>query len=105
QAGPVRLDLAARHEWQTIETTLGRKVSHRPFSLSGAAIWDIGSDYSLALSLARSQRAPNVQELYARGVHLATNTFELGTDTLGKETAKSIYLTFRKTAGDTTFTI
>ena len=63
QAGPVRLELAARHEWQTIETTLDRKVSHRPFSISGAAVWDIDGDYSLALSLARSQRAPNVQEL------------------------------------------
>ena len=105
QAGPVRLELAARHEWQTIETTLDRQVSHRPFSVSGAAVWDIGGDYSLALSLARSQRAPNVQELYARGIHMATNTYELGTDTLGKETAKSIDLTFRKTSGATTFTI
>lgn len=105
QAGPVRFELAARQEWQTIETTLSRKVSHRPFSVSGAAVWDIGGDYSLALSLARSQRAPNVQELYARGIHLATNTYELGTDTLGKETAKSIDLTFRKTAGATTFTM
>ncbi|MFA7595228.1 MAG: TonB-dependent receptor [Novosphingobium sp.] len=105
QAGPVRFELAARHEWQRIETTLDRKVNHRPFSISGAAVWDIDGDYSLALSLARSQRAPNVQELYARGVHLATNTYELGTATLGKETAKSIDLTFRKTAGATTFTI
>jgi iron complex outermembrane receptor protein len=105
QAGPVRFELAARQEWQTIETTLNRKVRHRPFSVSGAAVWDINRDYSLALSLARSQRAPNVQELYARGVHLATNTYELGTATLGKETAKSIDLTFRKTAGATTFTI
>lgn len=105
RAGPVRFELAARHEWQTVETTLNRKVSRRPFSISGAAVWDINSDYSLALSLARSQRAPNVQELYARGVHLATNTYELGTATLGKETGKSIDLTFRKTAGATTFTI
>ncbi|WP_324740216.1 TonB-dependent receptor [Tsuneonella sp. CC-YZS046] len=105
QAGPVRFELAARHEWQRIETTLDRKINHRPFSISGAAVWDIDGDYSLALSLARSQRAPNVQELYARGVHLATNTYELGTATLGKETAKSIDLTFRKTAGATTFTI
>lgn len=105
QAGPMRLELAARHEWQTVETTLDRKVSHRPFSISGAAVWDIGGDYSLALSLARSQRAPNVQELYARGIHMATNTYELGTAALGKETAKSVDLTFRKTAGDTTFTI
>ena len=105
QAGPVRLELAARHEWQSIETTLNRKVSHRPFSLSGAAIWDIGGEYSLALSLARSQRAPNVQEVFADGNHLATNSYELGTATLGKETGKSIDLTFRKTSGATTFTI
>lgn len=105
QTGPVRFELSARHEWQTVETTLDRKVSHRPFSISGAVIWDIGSDYSLALSLTRSQRAPNAQELYANGVHMATNTYELGTATLGKETAKSIDLTFRKKAGATTFTI
>ena len=105
QAGAVRFELAARHEWQTIESTLDRKVSHRPFSISGAAVWDINGDYSLALSLARSQRAPNVQELFARGIHLATNTYELGTATLGKETGKSIDLTFRKTTGATTFTI
>ncbi len=105
QAGPVRFELAARQEWQRVKVTLGREARHRPFSVSGAAIWDINGDYSLALSLARSQRAPNTQELYARGVHLATNTYELGTATLGKETSRSIDLTFRKTAGDTTFTL
>lgn len=104
-AGPVRFELAARQEWQRVDTTLDRRASHNPFSVSGAAVWDIGGDYSLALSLARSQRAPNVQELYARGVHLATNTFELGTATLGKETGKSVDLTFRKTSGATTFTV
>lgn len=105
RVGPVRLELAARKEWQRIETTLDRRASHDPFSISGAAIWDVDGDYSVALSLARSQRAPNVQELYARGVHLATNTYELGTATLGKETSRSIDLTLRKTAGATTFTI
>ncbi len=34
-----------------------------------------------------------------------TNTFELGTATLGKETGKSVDLTFRKTSGATTFTV
>lgn len=105
QAGSVRFELAARQEWQRIETTLGQTARHKPFSLSGAAIWDIGGDYSLALSLARSQRAPNTQELYARGIHLATNTYELGTATLGKETARSVDVTFRKSAGNTTFTV
>lgn len=105
QLGPVRLELAARQEWQTVETTLDRKATHRPFSLSGAVLWDMGSDYSVALHLARSQRAPSAQELYARGVHLATNSYELGTGTLGKESSRSVDLTFRKKAGDTTFTL
>ncbi|MET1754052.1 TonB-dependent receptor [Novosphingobium sp. RD2P27] len=105
QAGPVRFELAGRQEWQSIETSLNRRAEHNPFSVSGATVWTIKDDYSLALSLARSQRAPNVQELYARGVHLATNTYEIGSATLGKETSRSVDLTFRKTDGDTTFTI
>ncbi|GFM27812.1 TonB-dependent outer membrane receptor [Novosphingobium sp. PY1] len=104
-AGQVRFEVAARQEWQSIETTLNRRVTHQPFSISGAAIWNVGSDYSLSLSLARSQRAPNAQELFARGVHLATNTYEMGSAALGTETAKSIDVTLRKTAGATTFTI
>src|SRR5690606_26577251 len=58
---------------------------------------------SAGVSLSRSQRAPNVQELYARGVHLATNTYELGDATLDEETSNSIELTLRKTQGATTF--
>lgn len=105
KVGPVRFELAGRREWQSIETVPGQRAEHTPFSVSGAAVWDFGSDYSLALSLARSQRAPNVQELFADGVHLATNTYELGTETLGKETARSVDLTLRKTRGATTFTL
>lgn len=105
KVGPVRFELAGRQEWQSIETTPRQRAEHNPFSVSGAAVWDFGSDYSLALSVARSQRAPNVQELFADGIHLATNTYELGTDALGKETARSADLTLRKTRGATTFTI
>ncbi len=105
ELGAVRLELAARQEWQTIETAAVPTLRHKPFSVSGAAIWSIADDYSIALSFARSQRAPNVQELFADGVHLATNTYEIGTPTLGTESAKSFDLTFRKTRGDTTFTL
>ena len=105
EVGPVRFELAARQDWQRIETVDGREAHHAPFSISGAAVWDIGGDYSLSLALARSQRAPNAQELYADGAHLATNTFELGSADLGKETSRSADLTFRKKAGATTFTI
>ena len=105
QAGPVRLELAARQDWQSVETTQRRRVEHKPFSVSGAAVWQGGDGYSVAVSLARSQRAPTAQELFARGVHLATNTYELGTATLGKETAHSVDVTLRKSAGNTHFTL
>lgn len=117
QVGPVRLELAARQEWQRIrpEGGLFQTLRYRPFSLSGAAVWKLAEGYSLSLSLARSQRAPNAQELFAYGVHLATNTFEIGNafsrflagqaPDLGKETARSVDLTFRKTSGATTFTL
>ncbi|TCP37533.1 TonB-dependent receptor [Sphingomonas sp. BK235] len=105
QAGAVRFEVAARHEWQSVATTLQRRAEHRPFSVSGAAIWETSGGYSVAVSLARSQRAPSAQELFARGVHLATNTYELGSATLGKETARSIDVTLRRTAGATHFTL
>lgn len=111
EAGPVRLEMAARQEWQTVEASVAGTADHTPFSISGAAIWNTDGDYSLALSLARSQRAPTAQELFSntvrpfQGVHTASNTWEIGTPTLGVETAHSVDLTFRKTAGDTTFTL
>ena len=104
QLGPVRFELAGRHEWQSIDTTLGRRTEHDPFSISGAAMWE-SNGYSVAVSLARSQRAPTAQELFARGVHLATNTYEIGDAALGKETAHSVDVTFRKSSGNTHFTL
>ena len=59
----------------------------------------------MALSLSRSQRLPTAQELYADGVHLATNTYEIGNADLGKETSHNIDLTLRKHEGDTTFSL
>src|SRR3546814_525573 len=61
--------------------------------------------YEMRISDWSSDVCSSDLELYARGIHLATNTYELGTATLGKETGKSVDLTFRKTKGATTFTI
>lgn len=119
--GPVRIEAAVRQEWQRIrpQTSLASfmpATSHDPFSVSASALWQVTDGYSLSLSLARSQRAPGVQELYAFGPHFASNTYEIGMVT-GRtfegmastenrlETGKSINLTFRKTSGPTTFTV
>lgn len=91
-------------------------VDSEPLSASIGATWNIGGGYSTALSLAHSERAPGVRELYAYGNNLAANSYEVGltqsrrassrfpairTDVL--ETAETINLTFRKTTGATHF--
>ncbi len=101
----LRLEVAARYESQKIKPVNAAAASHDPFSVSASAVWDIAADYSLALSLSRSQRAPTAQELFARGVHLATNTYEIGDAALTKETSHAADLSFRKTGGATTFDI
>ena len=99
-----RFEVGARQDWQRISPSGGAaRSSLSGTSLSAAAIWDFAPQYSVALSLSRSQRLPNAQELYADGVHLATNTYELGNADLGRETSHNIDLTLRKHSGDTTF--
>ena len=93
-------------------------VRHDPFSASLGATWNVGQGYALALSLAHTERAPSVRELYARGNNLATNSYELGLvaeiegfDNRGVsaedilESTDAINLTFRKTGGPLAFEV
>ena len=99
-----RFELGARQDWQTVSPQGGApRSSLSGTSLSAAAIWNFAPEYSAALSLSRSQRLPTAQELYAKGVHLATNTYEIGNAGLGRETSHNIDLTLRKHSGATTF--
>ncbi|ERJ19028.1 Putative outer membrane protein [Salinisphaera shabanensis E1L3A] len=115
-----RAELGARQEWQDlspVDDVRGRPdVDNTATSLSGGLVWEFRPDYNLALSLSRSQRLPNAQETYARGVHLATNTFECGLlsseftcggpgsgHDVEPETSHNVGLNLRKLAGDLTF--
>jgi iron complex outermembrane recepter protein len=100
-----RFEGAVRQEWQETEALDRPARDHDPLSVSGSAAWSPVPGWSVALTASRSQRAPNVQELYARGVHVATSTYELGQADLDVETANTLELTFRKTTGPTTFSI
>ncbi len=92
-----------RQEWQEATARGKPDTDHQPFSAALSAGWTFAPGYVASISIARSQRAPSAQELYARGIHLATNTYELGDAKLDVETSKSIELSLRKTEGPTTF--
>lgn len=101
--GDWRFEGALRQEWQEAQALARPDTEHKPFSASVGASWAFSPGYILALNLARSQRAPHAQELYARGIHIATNTYELGTATLDEETANSVELSVRRSQGPLTF--
>jgi len=115
-------ELGARHEWLTHQprgdTRNRPKFDDTASSFSGAAIWSLRPDLALTFSLSRSQRLPHAQELYARGIHMATNTYECGllpsALTCGgagndagydKETSKNAEISLRKTEGPLTFNV
>lgn len=100
--GDWRVEGALRQEWQRAKAVGRPDVEHNPFSASLAVTWDFAPGYAASISAARSQRAPHVQELYADGVHLATNTYELGAADLSEETVQSVELGLRKTQGPLT---
>lgn len=90
--------------------------SDSAFSYSGAAIWNLSADTILSATYARAQRLPHAQELYSRGVHVASNTYECGlvphpltcggTDNnqrIRKETADNFEIGLRKVEGPFTY--
>ncbi len=97
----VMFQFGSRYEYQSIDLVDGSNIEKNfdSISFSSGIVWSPVENYSTSLSLARTQRLPNVQELFSNGPHLATNAFEIGNSSLGKETSTGIDLSFRKHEG------
>ncbi len=100
------LQLGGRFDWSDLDTSgfeVGaeddRSRFFATFSQSAGAVWDFSNPYSLALSVAHSERAPNGQELFTNGPHIATGSFEVGDQDLDIERSLGTDLTLRKTSG------
>jgi len=80
-----------------------RDLTFTPISGSAAAIFDIGHDLSLGISAQYVERAPDLLELFAKGPHEATETFEVGDPSLGIESARSLEVSLKRETGPITF--
>ncbi|OYO26765.1 TonB-dependent receptor [Janthinobacterium sp. PC23-8] len=102
-----RFEAALRHEWQDIDVDSATLKNHsaKGISVSLGAVWKFAPQFSLGSTVSRTHRLPSAEELYANGVHMATATYELGNQNLGKETSNNIDVTVRKYAGATTFSL
>ncbi|MDD1613338.1 MAG: TonB-dependent receptor [Methylococcaceae bacterium] len=94
--GNITYDVGVRGEWQGIapETTYS-SVSYVPISGSASAMWDITKQHQVSLAVTQSQRAPQVQELFSKGVHEATQSYELGNSNLQKEISYNLDLGYQ----------
>jgi iron complex outermembrane receptor protein len=95
--GDVRLNAGARIE------QVGRRptgTTNRNFTLGSAslgALWSFIPGYALGSTLSLAQRAPTTEELYSGGAHHPTETFDVGSSSLKKETSQNIDLSLQKT--------
>ncbi len=87
-------EIGVRIEQQWIDPQGNRNTStsHTPISFSASALWSVNDEDSIKLTFSRSQRVPNVQELFAFGPHLATSSFAIGNNDLIEETSHNLEL-------------
>lgn len=93
-----KLSLGARLESVRVES-LGNPLiarfapgsrSFNPASYALGALWNVAPAWQLTSNLSWSERAPKDYELFADGVHVATNTYEIGNASLDKERSTNL---------------
>lgn len=98
-AGPVAWQFGGRAERNKVSATGHTARRDDEFSASAGAVWKISPDYALAVSVTRTGRAPNAQELFAYGPHAGTQAFEIGDARLGAERSISAEVSLRRRTG------
>ncbi|MEO6255910.1 MAG: TonB-dependent receptor [Sphingomicrobium sp.] len=104
--GRLRLEAGARLESSRLNATadafLGTGPAARKFttvSASAGASYEFSRGWRSGLSLSSSARAPSIDELFANGPHLASQSFERGNAALDPERSLSAEASLRHTSG------
>jgi iron complex outermembrane receptor protein len=98
--GAVKGQFGLRLEQQDV-SSVDPTLTDRTFSAPSASVgilW-INADYAVASTVSYSSRVPTAEELYANGPHIASDTFEIGDDTLDLEQSLGLELVMRKSSG------
>ena len=90
--GPLRLEAGARFERNLLDARASAVVGNpnlkqrfSTLSLSAGGRYALSRNWSASASVARSQRAPSVEELFANGPHGGNASFQIGDPNLGTE--------------------
>ena len=78
-----------------LASRVNSNYNYTPISASVSALWTLDKSNSFNMGLTRSQRAPQVQELFSNGFHDATRSYELGDPNLQMETSYNLDLGYK----------
>ena len=81
------------------QAAMARNPSYTPKSGSVGLIQNLPGDLVGSITAQYVERAPKPAELFSRGAHDATGTFDIGNPNLTIETAKSVEIGLRKATG------
>ncbi|OKO68310.1 TonB-dependent receptor [Bradyrhizobium sp. NAS96.2] len=85
------------------QSSVSRNPSYTPVSGSVGLIQNLPGDLVGSITAQYVERAPKPAELFSRGAHDATATFDIGNPNLTIETAKSVEIGLRKASGPLRF--
>lgn len=104
QRGNWRWQAAVRHDRQSVHTQQDAATrKHSGTSASLGTVWKFAPGWQVSSSISHVQRMPTAEELFANGLHMATNTWEIGNSQLKKESSNAWDLGLRKLSGNTTW--
>ncbi|WP_425479687.1 TonB-dependent receptor [Pseudoxanthomonas wuyuanensis] len=83
--GALKLELGGRYDRVELDPADRGSRDFSASNLSAAAIWRISDGFDLRFGVDRSERAPTNEELFAGGVHVATQSIEIGDQDLSTE--------------------
>ncbi|WP_414663595.1 TonB-dependent receptor [Horticoccus sp. 23ND18S-11] len=97
--GAISWQFGGRFERTRIAPEGGRSRRDEELSGSLGAVWKLDATHAIAVSLTRTGRAPNAQELFANGPHAGTQAFEIGDAALSPERSLGLEASLRRRTG------
>ena len=96
--GPGRVEIGARIESVKHTPGTGVALPGRSFSLGNGSVayqYLLTPNSAITASFSHAERAPAIEELYSKGAHIATLTFDLGNAQLAKERSQNFDLSYK----------
>lgn len=99
------LEGGARYEQRELDNVDVGARDFDTWSASAGVFFRPSPNWFIGGTLARTERAPTAVELFSDGLHLATESYELGDPDLSPETALSFEISARRQSGPLSFEI